>query len=115
MLKFKQQQHVWKNEILTLLQTKHNVQFNYAEDIIAGILLTSPSDNFSLEETLNYLQQNTALTFTLSNENLVLVSQKSALSLCGYLKNMDNHTPVVLASISGSKSSTVSNESGYFR
>ena len=39
------------SNILIRLQNKYNVQFNYAEDIIAGILINPPSKNFSLEET----------------------------------------------------------------
>jgi len=103
------------SEILALLQTKHSVQFNYAEDIIAGILLTPPSDSFTLKETLNYLQQKTVLTFTLLNESLILVSKKSSLVLCGYLKNLDNQMPVDFASIQGHKNSTISDEKGFFQ
>ena len=63
-------------EIFALLQKKYDVQFNYAEDIIKEISLTPPSEHFSLEESLKYLQENTSLTFTKLNANLILVSQK---------------------------------------
>ena len=103
------------SEILDSLQIKHNVQFNYAEDIIAGILLRPPSDSLSLQESLTYLQQNTNLSFTLLNENLIVLTPKSSLVLCGYLKNKDNQMPIFLASVQGQKNSTISDEHGFFQ
>ena len=102
-------------EIFALLQKKYDVQFNYAEDIIKEISLTPPSEHFSLEESLKYLQENTSLTFTKLNENLILVSQKSTLTLCGYLKNLEDQMPVYLASIQGETKSTLSSENGFFQ
>ena len=103
------------SEIFDLIQKKHYVQFNYAEDIIKEIALKPLSDNFSLEESLKYLQENTSLTFTILNENLILVSQKSSLILCGYLKNLDDQIPLYLASIQGHINSTISDENGFFQ
>jgi hypothetical protein len=103
------------SEIFDILQKKHDVQFNYAEDIIKDISLTPPSENFSLEESLKYLEENTYLTYSILNENLILVSQKSSLIICGYLKNLEDQKPVYLASIQGKKNSTVSDENGFFQ
>lgn len=72
------------SELLVMLQTKHNVQFNYAEDIIDGILLEPPPENLTLQETLVYLQESTNLTFTVLNGNLIVLSPKESLVLCGY-------------------------------
>ena len=102
-------------ELFDALQTKYNVQFNYAEDIVSDILLEPPSDNYSLQESLNYLRQNTNLSFTLLNGNIVLVAPKSSLILCGHLINIDNQMPVAFASIQGNKSSTISDEEGFFQ
>ncbi len=103
------------SELLVLLQTKHNVQFNYAEDIIAGIVVRPPPDKLSLQESLLYLEQNTNLSFTLLNDNLILVTPNQSLVLCGYLKSMDNQAPVFLASIQGQRNSTISDEHGFFQ
>jgi len=103
------------SEILGLLQTKHNVQFNYAQDIIESIFLVQPSKDFSLQESLTYLEQKTNLSFSILNENLILISQKSPLLLCGYLKNIDNNLPVISASIQGQQDSTISDEDGFFQ
>ena len=103
------------SNILIGLQNKYNVQFNYAEDIIAGILINPPSENFSLEETFKYLEQNTHLSFMALNQNLILISTKPSLVLCGYLKNGDDQTPIILASVQGQNNSTVSDEQGFFQ
>lgn len=103
------------SDIFNLLQKKHDVQFNYAEDIIKDISLTPPSDNFSLEESLKYLQQNTFLSFTILNENLILVSKKTTLFICGYLKSLEDQKPVNLASLQGKINSTISGENGFFQ
>jgi hypothetical protein len=69
------------SELLVMLQTKHNVQFNYAEDIIVGILLEPPPENLTLQETLVYLQENTNLSFTVLNGNLIILTPKESLVL----------------------------------
>jgi len=111
-----QEQHTSRSlsDIFQILQSKHDVQFNYAEDIVSGIMLEAPPDNFSLQESLTYLRLNTTLSFTLSTGNIVLVAQKSTFILCGYLKSYDGNTPINLASIQGSSNSTVSDENGFF-
>ena len=103
------------SELFDKLQIKYNVQFNYAEDIVSKILLKPPPNEFSLQEALTYFEQNTNLSFSLLNENLILVSQKTLMVVCGYLRNLDNQMPVVLASIQGDKGSTISDDNGYFR
>jgi hypothetical protein len=103
------------SELLVMLQTKHNVQFNYAEDIIVGILLEPPPENLTLQETLVYLQENTNLSFTVLNGNLIVITPKESLVLCGYLISLDNQTPIFSASIQGQKKSTISDEQGFFQ
>lgn len=103
------------SELFDALQIKFNVQFNYAEDIVSGILLEPPSENFSLQEALTYFEQHTNLSFSLLNDNLILVSTKSSMVLCGHLINVDNQMPVALASIQGGESSAISDEDGFFQ
>ena len=103
------------SQIFEFLKAKYKVQFNYAEDIIDGISLELPSTDISLQEVLTYLEQNTGLTFSILNESLILVAQKSILVLCGYLKNIENNLPISSASVHGHKNSTLSDEKGFFR
>jgi len=103
------------SELFDILQTKYNIQFNYAEDIVSDIFLVPPQDNLSLKETLTYFEQNTNLSFSFLNENLILVTREYSLIVCGYLKSADSHSPVYLASVQGQRNSTISNEDGFFQ
>ncbi len=101
-------------KIISALQSKHKIQFNYAEDIINGISLKSPKDTFSLKEALQYLEQQTGLVFTVMDANFILVKQKNSLVLCGYIKSIDDLSPLESVTIQGIKNSTVSDENGFF-
>lgn len=63
-------------EVLSLLEIKYNVQFNYAEDAISKIVIAEPSKDLSLSAVLIYLSDKTGLEFTLTNDNMVLVVSK---------------------------------------
>ena len=63
-------------EILSALENKFNVQFNYAEDAVASIKIPAPEDNLSLEDTLHYLEIQTSFTFTLTSDGTVLIVTK---------------------------------------
>ncbi|WP_422106868.1 TonB-dependent receptor plug domain-containing protein [Winogradskyella sp.] len=61
------------SEILSTIEKRFNIQFNYAEDVISNIIITVPSESLSLEETLNYLELETELLFRITEDNMVLV------------------------------------------
>ncbi|MEO1031143.1 MAG: TonB-dependent receptor plug domain-containing protein [Bacteroidota bacterium] len=61
------------SEILSTLEKRFNIQFNYAEDVISNIIIVVPSESLSLEETLNYLELETELLFRITEDNIVLV------------------------------------------
>ncbi len=102
-------------EIISGLQEKYNVQFNYAEDLINNIYLLPPSTNSSLDTSLFYLENNTGLLFTKMNDNLILIKQKEAVFLCGYLKDIDNQNPLVFATIQSAENYEVTDENGFFQ
>ncbi|MGB6269299.1 MAG: carboxypeptidase-like regulatory domain-containing protein, partial [Olleya sp.] len=101
--------------IIENLKTKHNVQFNYAEDIIKSITLKPPPTSNTLKQALEYLEKNTPLQFTLNNSSFVLVKPKGEFFLCGYLKDKDNLQPLASATIQGLKKATITDENGYFQ
>jgi len=103
------------SQILVSLQKEHNIQFNYAEDIVAGISVIPPPPNHTLKESLQYLEQNTNLSFTSLNDSFVLISLKNSLVLCGYLKSSENALPMVSATVQGMRNSAVSDEFGFFQ
>lgn len=60
-------------EILNTLETQFNIQFNYAEDAIFNVKIIPPSKDLSLSKVLIYLEEKTNFTYTLTNDNVVLV------------------------------------------
>ncbi len=101
--------------IIAALQKKHHVQFNYAEDLTAEIILTPPPIDFSLEESLKYLEKNSKLSFTKMDDTLILVQQKEAVFLCGYIIDKETLKPLVAATVQNQKSYAVSDDTGRFR
>ena len=43
------------SEILSTLEQRYKVQFNYAEDAVSDILIKPPKSTLSLKEALNYI------------------------------------------------------------
>jgi len=102
-------------QIIVKIERQYNVQFNYAEDIIKDITLKSPDKLLSLTDVLAYIEKTTGLTFTIMNNNFILVKPKEGLVLCGFIKDIDNLTPLVNATIQGLKNSTISDKNGFFQ
>ncbi|TGV02719.1 TonB-dependent receptor plug domain-containing protein [Flavivirga rizhaonensis] len=103
------------SQIITTLQEVYNVQFNYAEDVIEGVSLKSPTKNLSLEEVLTYLENNTTLSFTLMGDRFVLIKPTTDIILCGYLKRKDNLEVLSSATVQTSDSFTTSDKNGFFQ
>ncbi len=101
--------------IIAALQKKHSVQFNYAEDLISETFLKPPSLHFSLEESLRYLEKNTQLSFTKMDDSFVLVKQKEALLVCGYISDKVTRKPLMGATIQSKNNHAVSDEKGFFQ
>ena len=109
------------NEIQTLgiifqnIQDRLNYQFNYAEDIVEGILIKPPNKNLAINKVLSYLEKETGLSYVVMNDNLVLVKEKEGLILCGYIRDKNDRLPLSSASIQGLNHSTTSDQNGFFR
>ncbi|WP_299120858.1 TonB-dependent receptor plug domain-containing protein [uncultured Winogradskyella sp.] len=65
------------SEILSALETQFSIRFNYAEDAISETEIIPPSKDFSLENTLTYLESQTDFEFILANDNVVLIVSKA--------------------------------------
>lgn len=102
-------------ELFTLLEDRFNIQFNYAEDSVENISVVSPSAELSLEDTLDYLRQQTGLNLNLSTNNFVLVSLADELLLCGFLMDKENLYPLVNATVQAASASTISDDKGFFQ
>lgn len=60
-------------KVLSSLESRFNIQFNYAEDIVSKTHLIPPSSSLSLQNTLLYLEAKTRLIFKMTGDNVVLV------------------------------------------
>ena len=102
-------------DILQSLQDKHAIQFNYAEDVIKDILLLPPKTSFTINEALEYLNTYTKLSFSLTQEQFVVIEPSKGYILCGYLKDKVTLEPLVSATIQTDNNATVSDENGFFK
>ncbi len=59
--------------ILKLLEIKFSISFSYADDTIKDKEVTFPSNDFNLEETLEFLKAETKLDFELLNNRFVAI------------------------------------------
>lgn len=64
------------NEILSVLENRFNVQFNYAEDAVSNIVIEAPAENLSLNATLRYLEAQTNFAFIITDNKTILVITK---------------------------------------
>ncbi len=60
-------------EILSAIEKRFNIQFNYAEDTVAKVFIIAPSPTLSLADTLGYLESETNFSFQLTDDDVVLV------------------------------------------
>jgi hypothetical protein len=100
-------------QIIQNLQQSYNVQFNYAQDLVDNIFIAPPPQNISLQEALQYLENNTQLVFSITNNQFVLVTAKQSIIICGYLKNKEGQ-PLGNATIQSESVLTVSDNNGFF-
>ena len=63
-------------EVFLILQKQYNIQFNFAEDALEGVLIIPPAENLSLEDALLYLEVNSIFSFDNLDGNYILVRIK---------------------------------------
>ncbi|WP_299334400.1 TonB-dependent siderophore receptor [uncultured Psychroserpens sp.] len=63
-------------EVFITLQSLYNIQFNYAEDSLDGILIIPPEEDLTLAEVLSYLEMNTEFSFKDLDGRFILVGLK---------------------------------------
>lgn len=103
-------------KILMVLEQRYDVTFTYADDNIAGLFLSTPSEKFTLVETLRYLEQNTGLLFQQLNDSLVTISKakENSKDICGVVTDSDTGESVTGAIIQSGNDYSISDESGSF-
>ena len=101
--------------ILKQLKERYRYQFNYAEDTVENVVLSPPAETMTFSQVLDYLRAQTGLMFTLLSNHFVSIKQREGLTICGYLKSSDSHTPLVSATVHSEKNSTITDAHGFFQ
>ncbi|WP_299161289.1 carboxypeptidase-like regulatory domain-containing protein [uncultured Eudoraea sp.] len=112
---FGQQTDVYKPliSILTELQERHKVQFNYASELIEDIQLRQPKTNLELKEVVDYLNAQTMLDFVFVSESVISIKSRP-IKLCGYIRDKDTQEPLPYTTVQSNGRGTVTNDLGYF-
>lgn len=103
-------------EIISIAEKQYNISFTYANKVIEAIQLPSYNNELTLDETIDYLIENTPLTFTyLSKTNILISNKNQGNYICGYLFDPVLKTFIEDASITILNNQTISNSAGFFK
>jgi hypothetical protein len=112
------QKHTPLTEIITEVEQKFDVKFSYAFDDVSKIFIEKPSENFNLQQTLDYLNNNTLLNFKTLNNRYITVSMiDKNISICGKVFSLIDNKPLFGASvfISNTEKGAITNAIGKFQ
>ncbi len=85
--------------VLNDIEARLDVKFSYAVEDVFDVRINTPSPTLSLNETLNYLNQNTLLNFQKINDRYITVSViGKTISVCGVIQDA-NGKPLFGATI----------------
>ncbi|MDC7999145.1 TonB-dependent receptor [Gilvibacter sediminis] len=111
------QQEFPLREVLDALEERYEVDFNYDPQILEGMTASLPESNLTLEEALVQLRSQTLLEYHFLDSTTVSVIKRSVatgVTLCGYLQDKDDQTPLAFANVQVGRKATITNEEGYF-
>lgn len=99
--------------VFQTIENQYNYQFNYAEETIEGITISKPNTNWTFDEVLNYLREETQLIYTV-NDRFIIVQKTPQKMLCGYVLDIETMLPVASATIQGQSDAITTDDKGYF-
>ncbi len=103
-------------DILSIAEKQYNISFTYANKVIEAIQIPAYNNDLTLNETIDYLIENTPLTFTyLTKTNILISKKKQDNYICGYLFDPILKTFIENASIIILNNQTISNSAGFFK
>ena len=103
-------------EILEELHLRFECNFSYIDNDIKYIFLEPPADNLNLKQSIDYLQTNTPLQFTILGNNFITITNKdNSFSICGYIVDIATNEVVPGCVIQSKSLSTISDDKGYFK
>ncbi|MNF44756.1 TonB-dependent Receptor Plug Domain protein [compost metagenome] len=104
-------------KIIFDIEQQHQVSFNYTEDNITGQLLSPPEKSLSLDQKLQYLANETDLSFENIGNKFINIYKKDNVSeiICGYIFSSTDKEPIENANINlNSKAPIATDSNGYF-
>ena len=101
-------------EVFQLLEEKHKVTFNYSSETVDGIRVKPIDPSMSFEEALQFIENQSALQFTVLDNSFVSVERINEFTICGYLKDRKTQESLVTATVEGRANATVTGPEGYF-
>ena len=102
------------HDALESLEKKYNIQFNYAEEVVADLYIVQPPDNLKIEELMIYLNANSSLIYSKLSDQIILIKPNANSIFCGFIKNKIDHTAIPLATIQKDKKGIAASIDGYF-
>ena len=104
-------------QILIDLEDRFDISFTYADETIENLSLIPPSDSLGIAETINYLRDNTSLSFYQLDDRFITISKATSvkIDICGYLIDNNDKSVISGATIQVGNHFMVSDSLGYFR
>ncbi len=109
----REQDKIPLKEILEQVSLSKGYRFNYASEVVEGLNLIPPKEEWPIEEVLAYLSEESGLVFTVLPDHFISIKKGTAL-FCGYLKDRNTGDPLPFATVQSDAGSTISDETGYF-
>ena len=103
-------------EILEELHFRFECNFSYIDNDIKYIFLEPPSNDLNLKQSIEYLQTNTPLQFTILGNNFITITNKdNSFSICGYVVDIATNDIVPGCVVQSKSLSTITDDKGYFK
>lgn len=102
-------------EVITVLETAYDIQFNYAVEELEGMMLLPLSRKRTLQESLSDLQKATGLTITKVGSRIYYITKEIALTrICGYIRDVETKSPLSGATLVTANQAITTDDAGYF-
>lgn len=105
-------------EVIQRIEKQFDVRFSYIKATLENSRTTAPDPEWSLEETLRFLQTQTGLAFrTIGTRYIAIYNAINSgnLSVCGTLINTQTGRPITGATLVGESSAVGTDDAGSFR
>jgi len=104
-------------EIISSVEQKFDVKFSYSVKDVSDVFVYTPDTSFTLSQTIDFLNQNTLLSFKLLDDRYITVSLiNKTISICGEVLDISNNSQLFGASVlvKNTTIGAITNENGKF-